>query len=759
MTINDFTRLIDAKPSGRNEWKACCPAHDDNRESLSVSIGRNGAIMLKCHRGCSNREIVDRLGLTFADLYPDKIRPNGVTYTPPKSNRQSATNKNRSSEMFDFHDVVATYTYRNGTRKLRDSHKRFFWQHLDGDEWKPRRGNAPHVLYVAGQPQDTLFIIEGEKDANQMARLGFYAMSPENGAGGQGKWLESYNQDIKGKTVRVIPDNDDVGRAFANEIATKIHSVAKSVQVLDLRTLWTDIKEHQDVSDMVEAIGEKETIKRIMSAETTNKHTTTKQSIATRLSELHPETNKRYRQTDLGAGNLFADIYRDVARYCPQAKAWYTYNGKVWEADSSNNCSTMQLCKTLADALLEYATTLKDDGDYSKYAIKWQTYKTRETILKDAQSVYPINMDEFDADPYLFNCQNCVINLKTRETTDHNPDLLLSKISNVVYDPQADCTEFKNFIDEIMCHDAYKVDYFKRIFGYALTGENSQEECYMCYGSTTRNGKSTLLDVIGYMFGDYAMNSEPETVAQRDRNTRGASGDLARLDGCRFLHMSEPKKDMMFDVGLLKKLLGRDTITARHMYAREFEFIPIFKLFINTNFLPIVGDDTLFSSERVKVITFDRHFEPHEQDIHLRKRLQSKSSISGIFNWCLEGLASYQLDDETLIVPDSVLSATNEYRQKSNKIQNFIDECLIEDIDEIVSVKDCYTAFQHWCKNNGCGCDNKTNWLSSMKSKVDVASSGTINGKTVRNVIKGYSFTYEMQCEIYGYPIGKPATK
>ena len=153
MNIDDFTRLIDAKPSGRNEWKARCPAHDDNRESLSVSIGRNGAIMLKCHRGCNNREIVDRLGLTFADLYPDKDKPSDVTYTPKAVNNVPATSKNKQSGMFDFHDIVATYTYRNGTRKMRDGNKRFFWQHLEGKYPDPDFSTTirqiPHIDSVA----------------------------------------------------------------------------------------------------------------------------------------------------------------------------------------------------------------------------------------------------------------------------------------------------------------------------------------------------------------------------------------------------------------------------------------------------------------------------------------------------------------------------------------------------------------------------------------------------------------------------------
>ena len=113
---------------------------------------------------------------------------------------------------------------------------------------------------------------------------------------------------------------------------------------------------------------------------------------------------------------------------------------------------------------------------------------------------------------------------------------------------------------------------------------------------------------------------KPESLAVRQNlDSRQASGDIARLAGCRFCNSSEPPKRMLFDTALLKSLLGRDSITARHLYQRETTFIPKFKLVVNTNFLPTITDDTVFSSGRINVISFDRHFEPQEQDKDLNQ--------------------------------------------------------------------------------------------------------------------------------------------
>ena len=458
------------------------------------------------------------------------------------------------------------------------------------------------------------------------------------------------------------------------------------------------------------------------------------------------------KRDDISLARLFSEVLRDRARFNMTAKEWYVYDGIKWSIDAQT-LIVEQYAKVFGRCLEIYARRVRSEReseseDYVAFFGRLGSRQNRKRLIEDSRDFHPVDVGNFDRDPYLFNCRNCVINLRTGERMDHSPDLLLSRVSNVWYDPDAKSEDFEKFISEIMKRDQSKIEYLRRIFGYSLTGENTQEECYLCYGSTTRNGKSTLLDVVGYMVGDYGANIEPETLAQRDRNSRGASGDLARLNGVRFLHMSEPPKRMKFDVALLKKLLGRDTITARHIYEREFEFVPVFKLMINTNFLPVVLDDTLFSSGRVKVITFDRHFEPEEQDIHLRRRLESKENVSGLFNWCMSGLMSYWKEGEILTVPDAVRDATDDYRKHSDKIQSFIDECLVEDCDKNITAKDAYDAFGLWCKSNGYGVENKSNWMEDMRAKGMISGRGTVNGKTQRNVLIGWDIESSLSLEL-----------
>lgn len=461
-------------------------------------------------------------------------------------------------------------------------------------------------------------------------------------------------------------------------------------------------------------------------------------SILAKLRELNPASNGLYsKQDDISLARLFADTFKSCARYNATSRSWYVYDGVRWTQDV-DSMIVESYAKILARALLVYSADVSIEG-YPQFVAKLGDRRRRVTMITDARDFNAVSQQDFDTNPLLFNCQNCVIDLSTLERIPHAPELLLSKVSNVVYDENASSPDFEKFLREVMLNDEEIIEYLQRIFGYALTGENTREECYMLYGATTRNGKSTLLDTVSYVFGDYAMNIQPETLAQqKDRNSRSASGDIARLDGARLLHMSEPPKRMKFDVALLKTLLGRDVITARHLYEREFQFVPVFKLFINTNYLPLVTDDSLFSSGRVKVIPFTKHFTPEEQDTHLKAKLKTPENVSGIFNWCLNGLRKYQEEREIIELPDTVRLATEDYREKSDKLKSFIKECFIPSSSGSMTAKQAYNVFSVWCRENGYGVENKSNFIDELRNKGLLHASGTVNGVTSHNVIVGY---------------------
>jgi putative DNA primase/helicase len=462
------------------------------------------------------------------------------------------------------------------------------------------------------------------------------------------------------------------------------------------------------------------------------------EELLVRIRALLPET--AFPCNDRGFAMLFAKLFRDDFVYNTTAKTWYFYNGRFWEMDE-DGMRVARNAKTFADAMLRYALELPDGTQkqaYIKAVAVYGNLRDRQTLVKDAQSEAFVSSSAFDANTDLFNCQNGTYNLKTGEFTEHRASDMLSKVSNVFYDPAAYSPLWGKFMDDVMEGDRDKIEYLQKVLGYSLTAEAQLETCWILYGATTRNGKSTLTETIAYMMGNtggYALAMQPQTLAQKqNKDTRHASGDIARLNGCRFLNASEPPKRMLFDSALLKTLLGRDSITARHLYEREFEFAPYFKLFINTNYLPLIQDDTLFTSGRINVIPFNRHFKPHEQDKDLKNKLKEKENISGIFLWCLEGLSKFRYEGAE--PPESIKAATADYQKNSDKIGNFIDECL-EPSSWNSQAKKIYEVYAIWCNENGYGTESKGNFFDELKNKNLLAASGTVDGKTMRNVVKG----------------------
>ena len=420
------------------------------------------------------------------------------------------------------------------------------------------------------------------------------------------------------------------------------------------------------------------------------------------LDQLKPDINPRYKAGDIGNGALFADVFRSRARCIFETKQWYVFDGRRWIKDPQK-LKVMELCKSLADALMLYGSSLPEDENSKAFiesVLKWRSLNKRKTIIEDAASVYPVRLSEFDNAPYLFNCQNGTLNLETGEFYHHRASDMLTMLSGVAYNPAARCTRWDKFISEIMQGDVEKALFLQKSLGYALTGDTALECFFVLYGATTRNGKGTTMETFKSLMGDYGAAASPQTIARKDSaDSRAPSEDIARLNGKRFVNLSEPDQGMVLSAATVKTMTGNDTINARFLHENSFEFVPQFKLFINTNHLPRVTDPTVFSSGRVKVIPFERHFEPEEQDKTLKKTLMQPKSLSGILNWCIEGLQRMQ--QEGLEPPASVSAATDEYQRSNDKMAMFFADRLETDPQGVVIMEILYAAYQSWCAKNG----------------------------------------------------------
>ena len=142
---------------------------------------------------------------------------------------------------------------------------------------------------------------------------------------------------------------------------------------------------------------------------------------------------------------------------------------------------------------------------------------------------------------------------------------------------------------------------------------------FFYFGETTRNGKGTLMETVLIILGDYGATVRPETIATKyNPNSQNPSEDIARLTGIRFANISEPGRGLLLNAAQVKTMTGSDTLNARFLHENSFDFRPQFKLYVNTNYLPVITDMTVFTSDRVLIVPFERHFEPWEQDKGLK---------------------------------------------------------------------------------------------------------------------------------------------
>lgn len=462
----------------------------------------------------------------------------------------------------------------------------------------------------------------------------------------------------------------------------------------------------------------------------------TEQDILKRLSDVRAE---KYGENDIQCARLFSDVFPEFA-YNETARKWWFFDGARYKPDVEG-LTVQSAIKLLAVVLPRYISNLEvsDDerGRLLKWSAKWQTVYFRERVAKDSKSNRKISADQLDADRYLLNVRNGVLKLKQGEISfvPHSSEYLFSKMADVDYDKKAKCPKWQKFLCEIFQNDRDKIRYVQKLIGLCLTGDTRLEQLYFFYGCTTRNGKSTLLESVSSMLGDYSVSVRPESLCQKSfADGGGASADLARLKGARLILVSEFKKNALLDVGLLKLLTGNDRLTTRRLYEDFFSFQIEGKIIVNTNYLPTCSDSTLFASDRAAVVSFDRHFTQKEQDKLLKQKL--KSEYSGILLWAIEGLKLFYA--EGLEACESIKKATEQYKLDMDKIRNFVNDCLIESSAN-TAVSDAYVRYSAWCHSNNYGVEGKRNFVADLKSKGLWSPSGTVRGRTIKNVILGYS--------------------
>ena len=420
--------------------------------------------------------------------------------------------------------------------------------------------------------------------------------------------------------------------------------------------------------------------------------------------EAFDENSTGYEWSEMGMATLFGLIYRGEARYCIEHKKWYTYHDGAWRGDEGAILVSEKL-KDFVRLMILYADEIEDQDvreDYKKFVNKMGDRRMRDRILKDATGDMAINVTEFDNNPYLINCLNGTYDLKTQEFYEHRREDFLTMQTAFSHTVQKSvrCHRWEQFIDEVCEGDKDKADFLQRALGYSILGKSNEECMFILHGRSTRNGKSTLLNTIETLLGDYAKVAPVGIICKgMKKDPESASPTLAGLKGKRIVTMAESSEYGALDEETIKQLTGGEAISARALYQAAVTYTPQFTIWLSCNTLPRVSDRSLFRSSRIKVIEFNRHFGGKTQDKSLKEYFTEPEQMKGVFNWLIEGYVNYQTHG--LDVPESIQHVIDRYSRDNDAIRQFLEARCERAEGNVMKTRDLYKAYKMWAKTEG----------------------------------------------------------
>jgi putative DNA primase/helicase len=733
LSLQDFLAKLEVREEERDGWLCKCPAHDDDKASLRVTVSEeSGKVLLKCRAGCSNTKVMRALGLSIKDLAAMKADPESAEHTTasnddlPEESAIAELGDQLNTWALDLDsplgaDALAYAAQRFGiepedarrlglgvTTSLGGGPRLVVpFRDLDGRplgfqaralnnvaqvRWagpaNPARASWTRIGYFPGTSGwEEVIITEGPGDALTAVSVGYDALAIR-GAGlvENEATLDRIAELLRDRVAIVAGDGDSAGKQFSAKLAERLAARGVPTKILE-------VPENKDLSSwrekdpawfrqgLIHAVQELTTI-------------SAKEAKVKRWS---------YPFADIGGAQYLKDKLANEGRplrYTDAAGFFQLENG-AWVKKAEGDIRTY--AQSVNRDLDDLAKAAKDDNpgfaanawEYRKIAL---TSRGIDAILKELKSLPGIRAElaDFDRHPHLLAVRNGVVDLKTGALLPHDPSLLITRRIDLDYRPSTPAPRWLRFLTEVFPDQEEMPGYMQRVVGYGITGETDEQVFIVNYG-TGANGKSIWSDVITTIF-DPITTITPFSTFEARRGD-GVPNDLAALAGARLVVAPEGNQGKLMDEALLKRVTGQDKITARFLRREFFEYRPQFLLLMATNYKPAFRGQDEGLWRRVKLIEWRRYFRPEERDHGLQAKLMAEAE--GILAWAVTGAVAWYAGG--LQEPASITAMTDDYRKQSDSLVEFIS--VTEESEytkggntDWVARTDLFRDFQDWAE-------------------------------------------------------------
>lgn len=378
--------------------------------------------------------------------------------------------------------------------------------------------------------------------------------------------------------------------------------------------------------------------------------------------------------SDEDGARRFADRHLQDLRRCEEWSKWLLWDGTRWKQDG--RLQALALVRTLCAGMASEARLMLEGQKGRNTAYKLGSKITASAIeqLSRADQRWAIAAEDLDHDPWLLNTPGGTVDLRTGTTQPHRREDLITKIVRV---PPASAgtvaPKWEAFLRQVFADDLELIGYIRRLLGYSLTADTSEEMFAFAYGSGA-NGKGTLFNTFSWILGDYAMTA-PLGMFMALKAEKHET-ELAQLVGRRLVIASEVEADAKWAETRIKALTGRDRVRARFMRQDFFEFEPVAKYIVFGNHRPNLKNADEAMRRRLHMIPFAVTIPAAERDHALRDKL--KAEAPAILRWAIEGCLQWQ--SEGLKPPAKVKEATEAYLEAQDTFAEWLEEAT--DLDQ-----------------------------------------------------------------------------